>query len=66
MKLHWFLPTGGDSRDVLPAPDRPGRRAPDHRYLAQVAMAADAHGFEASLTPCGTGPTTEIALETHR
>jgi hypothetical protein len=28
IKVHWFLPTGGDSRDVLPDPDRPGQRAP--------------------------------------
>ncbi len=55
MKLHWFLPTGGDSRDVLPSPDAPGQRPPDRDYLAQVALAAEAHGFEAMLTPCGTG-----------
>ena len=55
MKLHWFLPTGGDSRDVLPDADRPGQRAPDRDYLAQVALAAEAHGFDAMLTPCGTG-----------
>lgn len=55
LKLHWFLPTGGDSRDVLPSPDRPGQREPDHNYLAQVALVAEGHGFEAVLTPCGTG-----------
>jgi alkanesulfonate monooxygenase len=55
MKMHWFLPTGGDSRDVLPDPDRPGRRPPTHDYLAQVALAAEAAGFDAMLTPCGTG-----------
>lgn len=55
MRLHWFLPTGGDSRDVLPDPDRPGNRPPTHAYLAQVALAAEQHGFEAMLTPCGTG-----------
>lgn len=55
MKLHWFLPTGGDSRDVLPDADRPGQRQPTHDYLAQVALAAEAAGFEAMLTPCGTG-----------
>ena len=38
--LHWFLPTGGDSRDVLPAADG-NRRAPTVEYLAQVARAAD-------------------------
>ncbi len=55
LKLHWFLPTGGDSRDVLPSTDKPGQRQPDLAYLAQVAQAADQHGFEAMLTPCGTG-----------
>jgi alkanesulfonate monooxygenase len=51
--MHWFLPTGGDSRDVLPADGH--HRAPDHAYLAQVAMACDALGFDGMLTPCGTG-----------
>lgn len=55
MKLHWFLPTGGDSRDVLPDPARPGNRAPSLDYLAQVASAAEQYGFDAMLTPCGTG-----------
>jgi alkanesulfonate monooxygenase len=53
LKIHWFLPTGGDSRDVLPAEDGT-RRPPDVDYLAQVARAADALGYEAMLTPCGT------------
>lgn len=53
LKIHWFLPTGGDSRDVLPAADGT-RRPPDVDYLAQVARAADALGYEAMLTPCGT------------
>lgn len=51
--LHWFLPTGGDSRDVLPAADG-NRRAPTRDYLAQVARAADSLGFVGLLTPCGT------------
>lgn len=57
LKLHWFLPTGGDSRDVLPEanPARPSGRAPDLGYLAQIAQACDGFGFEAMLTPCGTG-----------
>src|SRR5881394_1877662 len=37
--MHWFLPTGGDARDVLPGADDPHRRAPDLAYLAQVAGA---------------------------
>jgi alkanesulfonate monooxygenase len=54
LKVHWFLPTGGDSRDVLPAPDGSGARPPSHLYLGQVAMACDDLGFDAVLTPCGT------------
>jgi alkanesulfonate monooxygenase len=52
--MHWFLPTGGDSRDVLPGPDD-HHRAPDLAYLAQIATACDRLGFEGMLTPCGTG-----------
>ena len=52
VRVHWFLPTGGDSRDVLP--DATGR-APDLAYLAQVAQACDRLGYDAMLTPCGTG-----------
>ncbi len=55
LRVHWFLPTGGDSRDVLPDAGRPGQRPPSHDYLAQVATAADSYGFDAMLTPCGTG-----------
>ncbi len=55
IELDWFLPTGGDSRDVLPAGDGAHRRPPDHDYLAQVAQACDRLGFDAVLTPCGTG-----------
>src|SRR5215510_3903251 len=40
LKLHWFLPTGGDARDVLPDPDDPHRRAPSLPYLAWLATAA--------------------------
>lgn len=52
--VHWFLPTGGDSRDVLPTGDSI-RRPPDISYLAQIATACDDLGFGAVLTPCGTG-----------
>ncbi len=55
LRVHWFLPTGGDSRDVLPGPDSGRQRPPSHEYLAQVALAAEEAGFEAMLTPCGTG-----------
>ncbi len=52
--VHWFLPTGGDGRDVIPS-DPAASRAPSHEYLAQVATACDQIGFDAVLTPCGTG-----------
>ncbi|MFZ4670340.1 MAG: LLM class flavin-dependent oxidoreductase, partial [Microthrixaceae bacterium] len=52
MKIHWFLPTGGDGREVTPDPER--FRPPTPEYLAQVATACDQLGFDAVLTPCGT------------
>lgn len=55
IELDWFLPTGGDSRDVLPDGEGAHRRRPDHAYLAQIAQACDQLGFDAVLTPCGTG-----------
>lgn len=55
LKVHWFLPTGGDSRDVLPSAPDASPRAPDIEYLAQVAQACDHLGFDGMLTPCGTG-----------
>ncbi len=55
MKIHWFLPTGGDSRDVLPEGDGAHWRRPSHDYLAQIARACDQLGYDAMLTPCGTG-----------
>lgn len=55
LKIHWFLPTGGDSRDVTPSDDGSPSRAPSLEYLGQIARACDQLGFEAVLTPCGTG-----------
>ncbi len=54
LEIDWFLPTGGDSRDVLPGPGS-AHRPPSHAYLAQVATACDDLGYDAVLTPCGTG-----------
>ena len=51
LKLHWFLPTGGDARDVLPDADDPHRRPPALSYLAQVATACDALGFDVQGVP---------------
>ncbi len=55
LTLHWFLPTGGDSRDVLPTDPNAVRRPPSLQYLAQVATACEALRFDGLLTPCGTG-----------
>jgi alkanesulfonate monooxygenase len=54
LSIHWFLPTGGDSRDVVPSAVDDHRRDPSLSYLAQVARAADDLGFDGLLTPCGT------------
>ncbi|HXN61989.1 MAG TPA: LLM class flavin-dependent oxidoreductase [Acidimicrobiales bacterium] len=51
--LHWFLPTSGDSRNVVPGVGGHGRPA-SIDYLAQIARAADHLGFDAVLTPTGT------------
>lgn len=59
LRMHWFLPTTGDSRYVvggghgavpgLAAGDRPATIA----YLGQIARTAEQLGFEAALTPTG-------------
>ena len=54
LSIHWFLPTGGDSRDVVPAGPEPHHREPSLDYLTQVARAAEQLGYDAALTPCGT------------
>ena len=54
LSLHWFLPTAGDSRDVVGFGPTVSRREPDLDYLAQVAKTAERVGFDAVLTPTGT------------
>jgi len=63
VRLHWFLPTNGDSRTDLSLgnavgahgsriEDRPdAARVGDIGYMSQVARAAEQLGFEAALTP---------------
>jgi alkanesulfonate monooxygenase len=59
LTFHWFLPTYGDSRNIVGgghgAPESAARR--DRRaslaYLRQVASAAEDMGFEGALTPTG-------------
>jgi alkanesulfonate monooxygenase len=65
IKVHWFLPTSGDSREILGGGHGADQSAVAHRreptlaYLSQVASAAEQLGFEAVLTP--TGPLCEDA-----
>jgi alkanesulfonate monooxygenase len=54
LSLHWFLPTAGDSRDVVGFGPTVSKRDPDLDYLTQVAKAAEKVGFDAVLTPTGT------------
>ncbi len=54
LSVHWFLPTAGDSRDVVGFGPTAARRDADLDYLAQVARAAENVGFDAVLTPTGT------------
>ncbi len=62
--LHWFLPTNGDGRRLV-EPVEPhagiagGQRPATFNYLTQVALAAEAFGFEGALTP--TGPWCDDA-----
>ncbi|WP_131764898.1 LLM class flavin-dependent oxidoreductase [Candidatus Protofrankia californiensis] len=62
-RYHWFLPTGGDGRNLASgvhglgiggvlAPARAGRPA-SLTYLTQLAQAVDSLGYEAVLTPTG-------------
>jgi alkanesulfonate monooxygenase len=59
LKLHWFLPTNGDSRYVVGGGHgvttgrAGGDRPADVPYLGQVARSAEQLGFEGALTPTG-------------
>jgi len=53
ISAHWFLPTSGDGRNVVPGLGGHARPA-SLEYLSQVAQATDALGFDAVLTPTGT------------
>ncbi|MCG5214791.1 LLM class flavin-dependent oxidoreductase [Streptosporangium soli] len=59
LTFHWFLPTYGDSRDVvggghgLPAGAAGGERPATLAYLRQIVHAAEQLGFVGALTPTG-------------
>ena len=59
IKVHWFLPTYGDGRQLVggghgvPVGSAGGVRPATLGYLTQIARAAEGLGFEAALTPTG-------------
>ncbi|GGK03316.1 alkanesulfonate monooxygenase [Pilimelia anulata] len=59
LTFHWFLPTYGDSRDIVagghgtPAGAAGGARPATLAYLGQIARSAEQLGFVGALTPTG-------------
>ncbi len=62
LHIHWYLPTNGDSRDIVGSGDGSQKtlaavadtfRPPTIEYLAQIARSAEQLGYEAVLTPTG-------------
>ncbi|MDO3650608.1 LLM class flavin-dependent oxidoreductase [Nocardia mangyaensis] len=56
LSFHWFLPTYGDSRNLMAGGHgsaMSGDRPATLRYLNQIAGAAEENGFESVLTPTG-------------
>ncbi len=59
MDFHWFLPTNGDSRDIVggghgvPTGAAGGVRPATVGYLGQIARSAEQLGFVGALTPAG-------------
>jgi alkanesulfonate monooxygenase len=56
LAFHWFLPTYGDSRNLVAGGHGTamhGNRPASLRYLHQICGAAEDNGFEAVLTPTG-------------
>ena len=71
--LHWYLPTNGDSREIVGSgddshlsvgPSASRIRPPTIAYLGEIARTAELLGFEAVLTPTGTW--CEGRLDHHR
>jgi alkanesulfonate monooxygenase len=60
LTFHWFLPTSGDSRDIIGGGHGAAqgtvasRREPTVSYLGQIARAAEQLGFVGALTPTGS------------
>jgi alkanesulfonate monooxygenase len=63
IRLHWYLPTNGDSREIVGSgddsqfavgPSASRIRPPTIAYLGEIARTAELLGFESVLTPTGT------------
>ncbi len=63
IRLHWYLPTNGDSREIVGSgddshfaigPTASRIRPPTIAYLGEIARTAELLGFESVLTPTGT------------
>lgn len=77
MKFHWFLPTYGDSRNLVGGQSGMAAGITGHDrsatldYLGQIVRSAEQLGFEAALTPTGAWCedawlTTAMLAETSR
>lgn len=72
LHFHWFLPTYGDSRNLMAGghgSSMSGDRPATLKYLNQLGAAAESNGFEAVLTPTGAWCedawlTTAMMIET--
>ena len=59
LTFHWFLPTNGDSRDIvggghgMPSGTAGRARPASVAYLGQIARTAEQLGFVGALTPTG-------------
>jgi alkanesulfonate monooxygenase len=63
IRLHWYLPTNGDSREIVGSgddshlavgPSASPIRPPTIAYLGEIARTAELLGFESVLTPTGS------------
>jgi alkanesulfonate monooxygenase len=63
IRLHWYLPTIGDRREIVGAgddsqlavgPSASRIRPPTIAYLGEIARTAEPLGFESVLTPTGS------------
>ena len=56
LRFHWFLPTYGDARTLIPGghgTNMHGERPGTLHYLNQIGAAAESNGFEGALIPTG-------------